>query len=91
MIEAAKGNGKPSAAGIRIDGKKHMLTYHDEESGCSQLVSEDGGAAVANIATAVIIGIFKKDRSSDKKSIQTIHDTVAQVEAMAAYLKEQGF
>ena len=38
-IEAGKGNRNPSQAGIRFGGKKYMLTYHDADSGCSQLVS----------------------------------------------------
>ena len=68
-----------------------MLTYHDPESGCAQLVSPSGGAAICNTASGCIIGLFDKTVSSKSGGLQNIHQTVDQVVAMATYLKEQGF
>ena len=90
-IEAGKGNRSPSAAGIRLDSMKYMLTYRDDETGISQLVSPSGGAAIVNINTAVIIAIFDKDRKDAAGAEQNIHDTVDQVYGMSTYLKEQGY
>ena len=68
-----------------------MLTYYDQESGCAQLVSGAGGAAIANTASGCIIALFDKSKSSKNGKLQNVHATFDQVVAMAAYLKEQGF
>ena len=68
-----------------------MLTYHDPETTTAQLVSPAGGAAICNTTSACIIGLFDKTASSKSGGLQNVHQTVDQVAAMAAYLKEQGY
>ena len=68
-----------------------MLTYRDEETGVAQLVSGGGGAAICNLKSCVLIGIFDKSKQSSKGTLQNVHSTVDQVSAMATYLGEQGY
>lgn len=91
-IKAGEGTKNPTEAGLRMDNTKYMLTYFDEETGVAQLARRGGGgAAIAKSNTGVIIAFFEKEGVDSNNKFQNIADVSAQVGAMAAYLKEQGF
>jgi hypothetical protein len=49
-----------------------------------------GGAVVAKIKDAIVMGFWKKDLAMSK-GVQNQGDCALQVEDMAAYLKDKGF
>ena len=90
-IGAAENNRRPSDAGIRMGGAKYMLTYHDDESGVTQLTRGGGGACVGKTASAVVVGFWKKDQVDSNNKPQNMEDTYQLVKEMVNYLKEQGY
>lgn len=90
-IKAAQGVRNPTEAGIRIGGKKYMLTYHDDEANCANLTCVGGGAAVAKMGTGVVIALWSKEAQQSDGKFQTGPKALTQVQDMAAYLKEQGY
>lgn len=55
---AADGNRRPTEAGIRMGGKKFMLTYKDDETAVAQLTTSGGGACCGKTTTAVVVGLW---------------------------------
>jgi hypothetical protein len=61
-LGASSGNRNPTEAGIRLNGIKHMINYHDAEAKCCKLTSSAGGASVAQTGTAIVVGFWRKDQ-----------------------------
>ena len=55
------GNRTPSAAGIRLGGRKYVMTTHDPDANIASLMRiGGGGASVMKIKNGVIISMFNK-------------------------------
>ena len=92
VVEATKGNRKPSEAGIRMANQKYMLIKHNPECNSAYLGREGGGGAcVARTKSAVIIGIWNKAAVMSDKTLQNAGDCNELVEKMAKYLSDQGY
>ena len=84
VVEATKGNRKPSEAGIRMANQKYMLIKHNPEVNSAYLGREGGGGAcVARTKSAVIIGIWNKAAVMGDKTLQNAGDCNELVEKMA--------
>ena len=88
---AADGNRSPSEAGIRMEGKKYMLTYKDDEQAVAQLTTRGGGACVGKTVSAVVIGTWSKEQQDSNGKPQNMENCFKLVSAMAAYLIGEGY
>ena len=81
-------------AGIRLGNAKYMFVRHDDggDPPGTQLSKQGGGgAAIANCNGASIIAFVGKEDKNSNGQNQTHAEALVQVQAMAAYLKEQGY
>ena len=91
MYDAAGGNRKPSAAGIRIGNEKYVFVKHDAEFGSTYMTRQGGGGAVAaRTKEGVVIGFWNKDETMNPGGNQNAADCGMQVENMAELLKNAG-
>ena len=77
-----------------MGGKKFMLVRFDESGevpGAQLSMQGGGGAAIANCNGASIIAFVEKDKKNSKGADQTHAEALVQVQAIASYLKEQGY
>ena len=89
--DAAGGNRKPSAAGIRMGNEKYVFVRHDAEFGSTYMTRSGGGGAVAaRTKEGLVIGFWNKDTQMNPKGVQNAADCGMQVEEMAQHLKDAG-
>lgn len=64
VLGATNGNKDISGqgAGIRIGGKKYMMTRHDPTLKLAQMSCPGGGAAAMQTATGLVVALFVKDK-----------------------------
>ena len=77
-----------------MGGKKFMLVRFAEDGdvpGAQLSMQGGGGAAIANCNGASIIAFVEKDKKNSLGKDQTHAEALAQVVAIASYLKEQGY
>ena len=90
--QAAGGVRKPSEAGIRLNNQKYVFVNHDQEEKSTQLSRVGGGGAhIARLKEAVLIGIWEKDvKQSDGKD-QSNGMASLRVDTVSGILKGAGF
>jgi len=87
-VEAAGGNRSPTKAGIRMGGKKYMLTF--SQDGFAKLVCSGGGACVGKTVTGVVVGLWSKEGKDSNGNFQNDEATYLIVKEMVDYLKGTG-
>ena len=92
VLEATKGNRKPSEAGIRIANQKYMFVKHNPENNSVYHGREGGGGASAvRTNQTVVIGVWNKAAMMSNKQPQTQGHCNELVENMAKFLTTSGY
>ena len=90
MLQAANGNRKPCAAGIRFINTKFVFIRSDE--GVTYLSMQGGGGAcICKTKNAVLIGVWDKNAVMSNNKPQNSGDCNDLVEKVAGLLKKEGY
>lgn len=91
-LGAARGVRKPCEAGIRMGNEKFIFVKNEPEEQSSYLTrSGGGGAVIAKLKDAIVIGIWHKNEVMSKGGCQNQYDCATQVEMMGKYLRDKGY
>ena len=91
-LGVSKGTRKPSAAGVRMGGKKYVMTTHDAEANIAMLTrTGGGGGTIAKTKNCIIIGIWDKTAMMSNNKNQNAGDCAMNVEKVHKLLVDAGY